>query len=242
MSEKQEPFVINDRRKFRMDGELRATQPEQPSATVPESSPLAEAKPESDAKPEPKAEAKGPIPINSAHTVTPAPEPIAEAATESEDPSLPPPPTTEEMEQVRLAYETTSDRLDTMIRSQNLGGEHLPNMDFTQLVQSVYMSAMLQLGAGPQTEGQAPRVDILGAKQSIDMLSLIDVKTAGNLNDTEKRLIEAALFELRMGFLEITQMLARQAAARQGSTPPTGGAGGGFGGGGFTGGGPQIVR
>jgi hypothetical protein len=124
-----------------------------------------------------------------------------------------------------------------MMRSQNLGAEHAPPMDFTQLVQSIYMSAMMQLGAGTQ-QGQQARVDIIGAKQSIDMLGVVAEKTGSNLSAPEQRLIDAALFELRMGFLEITQMLARQAAAKQ--NPPTGG--GGFGGDGFTGGGPRIVR
>ena len=114
-------------------------------------------------------------------------------------------------------------------------------MDFTQLVQSIYMSAMMQLGAGTQ-QGQQARVDILGAKQSIDMLGIIADKTGANLSDVERRLIEAALFELRMGFLEITQLLARQAQAKQPPAVAGPSGAGGFGGGGFTGGGPRIVR
>jgi hypothetical protein len=231
MSEQDKPFVVNDRRKFRMDGELREPHPEEASqaASVASSEPAAEADKEA------SAAGSGPVLVNAAHTVTPVPEPVEEVSAEvSEDgqPDLPAPPTPEEIEQVRAAYDQTAERLDTMIRSQNLGGEHLPAMDFTQVVQSIYMSAMMQLGAGTQ-QGQQPRVDILGA---------IEAKCQGNLADTEQRLIDAALFELRMGFLEITQMLARQAAAKQ--PPPPGGptgAGGGLGGG-FTGGGPRIVR
>ncbi|AFL89990.1 protein of unknown function (DUF1844) [Terriglobus roseus DSM 18391] len=256
--EQNKPFVINDRRKFRMDGEPRETPAESPAATVAET-PAAATEPvaanvtemPAPAVTEP-AEAPAhkhhnePIPFNSAHSITPVPEPAEEetAAAESTEgePDLPPPPTEEEMQQVRLAYETTSERLDTMVRSQNLGAEHPPAMDFTQLVQSIYMSAMMQLGAGTQ-QGQQARVDILGAKQSIDMLGIIGEKTSSNLTDVERRLIDAALFELRMGFLEITQLLARQAQAKQGPPPAGPGTGGsGFGGGGFTGGGPRIVR
>jgi hypothetical protein len=206
-------------------------------------------------KPADRTVEKAPIPINSAHTITPVPEPpqdelsvsdaeaIEDGAEAEAAPDLPPPPTAEEIAQVRNAYEQTVERLDTMMRSANLGGERLPPMDFTQLVQSIYMSAMMQLGAGTQ-QGQQARVDIVGARQSIDMLSVVADKAGSNLNDQEQRLIDAALFELRMGFLEITQLLARQAAAKQ-SPPPTSGptgAGGGFGTGGFTGGGPRIVR
>jgi hypothetical protein len=235
--DKDKPFVINDRRKFRMDGEPRELQPD---ASM-ESARLI-------STPEEPA-STGPVLVNSAHTVTPAPEPppaeepaVAEAA--SGQPDLPPPPTQEEIEQVRAAYDATAERLDTMMRSQNLGGEHLPAMDFTQLVQSIYMSAMMQLGAGTQ-QGQQARVDIIGARQSIDMLNVIATKAGSNLSDTETRLIEAALFELRMGFLEITQLLARQAQAKAAQAPPPGaptGAGGFGSAPGFTGGGPRIVR
>jgi hypothetical protein len=72
---------------------------------------------------------------------------------------------------------------------------------------------MMQLGAATH-EGQQPQVDILGARQSIDMLGILAEKTTGNLTPEEIRLLESALFELRMAFLEITQALARSAAAK----------------------------
>ena len=111
----------------------------------------------------------------------------------------------------------TADRLDTAIRSANPGMDHPPAMSFDQLVQSVYMTAMMQLGAATH-EGQQPQVDILGARQSIDMLAVLAEKTKGNLSPEETRLLDSALFELRMAFLEITQALARSAAAKAPAT------------------------
>ncbi len=102
-------------------------------------------------------------------------------------------------------------------------------MSFEQLVQSLYMTAMMQLGAATH-EGQQPQVDILGARQSIDMLGVLAEKTKGNLTPEENRLLDSALFELRMAFLEITQALARQAATK---APAAGRPGPG---------GPSIVR
>jgi len=259
-NEQNKPFVINDRRKFRLDGEPVEPRPEEPVAE-----PAASATPEPEHAP---VASKEPIPFpvrdaaasNAAHTVTPELESEEEvAATEAEaageEEGKLPPPTAEEMDQVRAAYEATAERIETMMRSQNLGAEHMPPMDFTQLVQSIYMSAMIQLGADAQ-QGQQARVDLLGAKNSIEMLSVIEEKTTGNLAEQEKNLLNSALFELRMGFLEITQLLARQAQARQTTPPPPGtpsgggfngggggfSGGGGFGGGGFSGGGPKIVR
>jgi len=51
----------------------------------------------------------------------------------------------------------------------------------------------------------------MGARQSIDMLAILAEKTKGNLNPAESQLIDNALFEVRMGFLEVTQALARTA-------------------------------
>jgi hypothetical protein len=189
MPEQTRPFVVTDRRKFTMDGELRP-----------------------DADPSPEREERASI---SPPPAAAAPEPQTAAAPPEapSEPELPPPPTAEENDQARRAYEMTADRLDTAIRSANPGVDHPPAMSFEQLVQSIYMTAMMQLGAATH-EGQQPQVDILGARQSIDMLGVLAEKTKGNLTPEETRLLDSALFELRMAFLEITQALARSAAAK----------------------------
>jgi Domain of unknown function (DUF1844) len=128
------------------------------------------------------------------------------------------------MEQANAAYQQTSERLDTAVRAANPGMEHPPQMSFEQMVQSIYMSTIVQLGGATQ-EGQQPRVDLMGARQSIDMLAILAEKTKGNLTPAEAQLMDNALFEVRMGFLEVTQTLARSAANRQPPTPGTPGAG-----------------
>ena len=203
MSDKSVPFVITDRRKFNPDGEPR---------------------PDADPDPEREPRARR-VPVEPPPV---AAEPIA-AAPEApgaggEDRDMPPPPTAEQMEQSRVAFEATADRLDTAIRAANPGMDHPPAMNFDQIVQSVYMQAILQMGGGTQ-EGQQPQVDILGAKQSIDMLGVLAEKTANNLSEAEKTLLSSALFELRLAFLEITQALARSAQQRAGQAvggPPPG--------------------
>ncbi len=189
MPEQTKPFVITDRRKFTMDGELR---------------------PDADPSPEREERESTPAPPAAA---APESQPAAASPEKTSEPEMPPPPTAEENDQARRAYEMTADRLDTAIRSANPGMDHPPAMSFEQLVQSVYMTAMMQLGAATQ-EGQQPQVDILGARQSIDMLAVLAEKTKGNLTPEESRLLDSALFELRMAFLEITQALARSAAAK----------------------------
>jgi hypothetical protein len=85
-------------------------------------------------------------------------------------------------------------------------------MGFEHLIQQFYVSAMIQMGAGGQ-EGQRPRVDIVGARNTIDLLGVLEEKTRGNLNENEKRMLETVLFDVRMAFLELTSMISMQ-------TPP----------------------
>lgn len=197
MSEQNKPFVITDRRKFTAEGELR---PDAETTHTDEEREAAAAKPSAPVEPPPPP---------------PAADDKPGAPSEAD---YPPPPTAEQTEQANAAYQATSDRLDTAIRAANPGADHPPAMTFEALVQSVYMSAIVQLG-GATPEGQQPQVDILGARQSIDMLGILAEKTKGNLTDSEQRLLDSALFELRMAFLEITQALARSAAKSPNPTP-----------------------
>jgi hypothetical protein len=73
------------------------------------------------------------------------------------------------------------------------------------------------MGAGAQ-DGQRPRVDIVGARNTIDLLGVLAVKTRGNLTDAEIRTLDSVLFEVRMAFLELTSMISVQ--AMQPPTPP----------------------
>jgi hypothetical protein len=124
------------------------------------------------------------------------------------------------MEQANAAYQQTSERLDTAVRAANPGMDHMPPMSFEQIIQSIYMTTIMQLGGGTP-EGQAPKVDLMGARQSIDMLAILAEKTKGNLIPAESQMMDNALFEVRMGFLEVTQALARSAANRQPPPPGT---------------------
>jgi hypothetical protein len=194
MSDKPLPFVINDRRKFNSDGQPRETTPE-PISAIPEPVP---------------APGPEPAPTNVVQMPAPASEP--EAAADAPEEAQPEPgiPTAEQLDQARRAFEATSERLDLAVRAANPGAEHPPLLSFESILQSVYMQAMIQLGGATQP-GQTPQVDLLGARQSIDMLGILLERTAGNLSKHEDALLKSALFELQLGFLEMTQALARSA-------------------------------
>ncbi len=73
---------------------------------------------------------------------------------------------------------------------------------FSHLVISLQMGAMQQMGkvASPIT-GKIER-DIEMAKASIDMLSMLEVKTKGNLSEEESKLLGHVLYELRMNYVD----------------------------------------
>ncbi len=86
---------------------------------------------------------------------------------------------------------------------------------FEKFVASIYMTALMQLGlAAPQ--GAKPEVDLMGARQTIDTLALLQEKTKGNLTPAEENMLQNCLYELRMAYLEVTNLITR---------PPQGGPG-----------------
>jgi hypothetical protein len=186
-------FEVIDRRKMKAEEEKvsggAATQ------TAPPEKPAAPTEP-----------APGPrLVVNEAKQEAEAPEP-AEVAEKQLAEELPPAPTAEESSQQKAAYDASAQRLEDLIRAQNPAVGAQPPVGFEHLVQQFYLSAMLQMGAGTQ-EGQRPRVDIMGARATIDLLGVLAEKTRGNLTEAEDRMLQSVLFELRMAFLELTSMV-----------------------------------
>ena len=120
---------------------------------------------------------------------------------------LPPAPTAAESHEQKTAYDASAQRLEELVRAQNPAAGPQPPMGFDQLVQQFYVTAMLQMGAGTQ-EGQRPRVDIMGARATIDLLGVLAEKTRGNLTPAEDRILQTVLFEARMAFMELTSMMS----------------------------------
>ena len=184
-------FEVIDRRKYKAEEE------EQAAAAQP-APPAAEVKDRSEAK-------AGPRLVTDQGREVSAEEPV-DAYPGQE---MPPPPTAEESQQQKTAYDASAQRLEDLVRAQNPGAGPQPPVTFEHLVQQLYLSAMIQMGAGTQ-EGQRPRVDIVGARQTIDLLGILAEKTKGNLSPAEDRFLETMLFEARMAFLELTNMITMQ--------------------------------
>lgn len=95
---------------------------------------------------------------------------------------------------------------------ENEEGGPLPDADFAGLVQLMAMQAMIGLGGamGPGGRDIPPNIGV--AKHHIDMLEVIDKKTEGNLDTSEKKLLDTTLHQLRLAYVE---------AVRAGGAPPS---------------------
>lgn len=75
----------------------------------------------------------------------------------------------------------------------------IPPIDFNILVLSLSTSALMQMGEGPDHDDVEP--DLALARQTIDLLGVLEVKTRGNLTGAEERLLHQVLTDLRMRFV-----------------------------------------
>jgi hypothetical protein len=90
-------------------------------------------------------------------------------------------------------------------QTEQQGGPARP-LDFSTFLLSLGTSALVQLGEAPDpTQGGKPCPDLAGAKQSIDLLGLLEAKTKGNLETGEERLLQSLLSDLRLRFVKASQ-------------------------------------
>jgi hypothetical protein len=173
-------FTVTDRRLFTSDGELRSDVPEEVETPKPE-------------------------PTTAATEV--AAKPPATTDGEATEREMPVPPTKAEQDAQAAAYRQSSKDLDNEVELSGHSAKEF-EITFERFLAQLYMTAMLQLGLMRQ-QGEQPRVDIIGARLTIDTLSLISEKTKGNLTGAEENFLQNSLYELRMAYVEVTNALAR---------------------------------
>jgi hypothetical protein len=78
-----------------------------------------------------------------------------------------------------------------------------PELSFVAFVVSIASTAAIHLGdlADPAT-GQRMEPNLEGAKQMIDILTLLEEKTRGNLTMEERQVLEQVLYELRLHYVD----------------------------------------
>jgi hypothetical protein len=85
------------------------------------------------------------------------------------------------------------------------GSVDLPKVDFTTFVLSLSHSVLVHLGDAPDPEGGRFSPNPALARQTIDLLILLEEKTQGNLSGDEERLMTQVVYDLQMRFIEVSK-------------------------------------
>ncbi len=83
------------------------------------------------------------------------------------------------------------------------GGGELPPANFETLLSSFVTQALFAMGAIPDPQTGQPVLHLDLARFQIDMLSVLEEKTKGNLTDEEAKMIAGTLYELRTRYVQI---------------------------------------
>jgi hypothetical protein len=82
-----------------------------------------------------------------------------------------------------------------------------PPIDFPSYLLSYYTQGLVLLGEVPNPYTNKKEEDIDAARHTIDILSMLEQKTRGNLTKEEQQLLESVLYELRMKFMAKTNRI-----------------------------------
>jgi len=197
---KKEEFVVQDRRRFSIeDGEVH----DNPDRSVEEP---AESKPEAAATTAPPPPEQRKAEVREFPKREGAPEVQAEADKEPQAPPL----TADERKAGDDAFAQSSKKIDEQIKSQLGRNSEEFQMSFDRFIASLYMTALMQLGLLQEQGGGQPRIDILGARSTIDTMLLLRDKTKGNLTPQEDTLLANSLYEVQMAYVEVTNAITRK--------------------------------
>ena len=85
---------------------------------------------------------------------------------------------------------------------QKTSDDVLPAINFPTFVLSLSTQALMHLGEIPNPLTGKMDKEVEVAKQTIDIISLLQEKTRGNLDQEEEKLLDEILFNLRMKYVE----------------------------------------
>ena len=86
-------------------------------------------------------------------------------------------------------------------KSPDSGAAGVGGPTFLDLVMTLQMGAMVNLGMVQTSEGRKSPVNLPAAKDSIDILEILQAKTKGNLTEEEGGVLTEGLYHLRMAYV-----------------------------------------
>lgn len=75
-------------------------------------------------------------------------------------------------------------------------------VDFSTHVLSLASSALVALGKMPSPDGQTLPIDLETARHLVDVLSMLEQKTKGNLDEAEQKLLQSLVYDLRVAYVD----------------------------------------
>ncbi len=99
----------------------------------------------------------------------------------------------------------TKDKQTDKNTEPDSGPTHLPEINFPTFIISLNASGLLNLGAleDPTTGKRTKNLPM--AKQTIDILTMLEEKTRGNLTDEEEKMLKNVLYDLRIIYVKETK-------------------------------------
>jgi hypothetical protein len=90
----------------------------------------------------------------------------------------------------------------TATKEQPTSETLLPEVNFPTFIMSLNVSALYHLGAIEDPETKEKKKNLPLAKQTIDILSMLEEKTKGNLTEDEENLLKNMLYDLRIIYVK----------------------------------------
>jgi len=100
-------------------------------------------------------------------------------------------------------FDTATDQFTASVRPDTK--DQLGEMNFQTLVLSLGTTALVQLGLAPSPANGKTEKDLTGAKQTIDILAILQEKTKGNLSPEESRLLDQFLYDLKLSYVNLVK-------------------------------------
>jgi len=80
--------------------------------------------------------------------------------------------------------------------------EPLPVLDFPSFILSLWTSALIQMGEIEDPIRRKKDKNLTAAKQTIDLIAMLQEKTKGNLSEQEQNIVTQVLYDLRMKYVK----------------------------------------
>jgi len=84
----------------------------------------------------------------------------------------------------------------------------LPPANWDTLVGMMATQALLYMGGYVDPQTNRPMVDLDAARHQIDLVSVLEAKTKGNLTEEETKQLATIVYELRMQYVRVAQAVS----------------------------------